>query len=161
MNQAKPASDPIVAETVRLANATVDELVERFVELYGKAPRCKRRDDLWRRCVWKLQENAAGGLSGVATRRLAALQSEIRFPIAESRATSSQLAGSKQHALLPGTVLVKTWHDERFEVRVEENGFLFDGKRFKSLSAIAKAITGSAWSGALFFELRDRKKAKE
>lgn len=161
MNEAKketPAPDAIVSEIARLASASTEQLVERYREIFGREPRSQKRDDLWKRISWRLQEIATGGMSGVAKRRLAELQAEIKFPGVDAQTIGSKRAGSKQQSLLPGMVLVRDWRGVRYECRVEDDGFVLGDKRFKSLSAVARHITGQAWSGALFFGLKSRSK---
>ena len=60
--------------------------------------------------------------------------------------------------LTPGTRLVRDWRGQGHTVIVLEDGFEYDGKHWKSLTAIAKAITGNQWNGPLFFGLAERKK---
>ena len=59
-----------------------------------------------------------------------------------------------------GTVLIREWHGTKHQVTVLKDGFLFRAKRFRSLSQIARAITGSRWSGPLFFGLKAARKEK-
>ena len=87
-----------------------------------------------------------GGLSQEAKRKLTA--------IADSTNGSTKPAGRRQGGnLKPGTRLLRDWHGVRYEVTVQEDGFLYDGKKYRSLSAVARAITGSYWSGNRFFGL--------
>jgi hypothetical protein len=68
-------------------------------------------------------------------------------------------ARADANAPMVGTVLVREWHDQRIEVRVLDDGFEWNGARYTSLSAVAKAITGAAWNGRLFFGLTTRRSA--
>lgn len=56
--------------------------------------------------------------------------------------------------ILPGTSLVRIWNDQRYEVTVQAEGYEFDGRTFRSLSAVAREITGTRWNGKFFFGLK-------
>ena len=148
-----------------LRQLTAPALVERYRGLFGKEPRVKHSKEwLWKRIAWKLQEEKYGGLSDVAKRRLEELIAEIDLPLGESRRTvtgtlkRSRPARPGDPAL--GTTLVREWRGKQIQVRVLENGFEYEGVVHRSLSAVAKAITGSHWNGRLFFGLTGRKRAK-
>lgn len=75
-----------------------------------------------------------------------------------SRAATDALRGSgkaPRQALKPGTQLVRSWNGRTIAVTVEDNGFLYDGQRLASLSAIARLVTGTSWSGPRFFGLKE------
>ncbi len=149
----------IAQEIESLRGLEVAELVERYKELFGKPPRLKHRAHLWKRCAWTLQEKQFGGLSETAKHRLEELIGEIDLPLPErQRTVAGKLRGKpKPGDPIPGTTLVRRWRGQEIRVEVSENGFEFDGVLYKSLSAVAKAVTGSHWSGKLFFGLRKRK----
>ena len=96
--------------------------------------------------AYRLQEKALGGLKP-STRRL--LQ-RIATDAHERRATLSTSAPR----LKPGAVLLREWHGTTHQVSVLADGVRFRGKRYRSLSQVARVITGSRWSGPLFFGLR-------
>ena len=137
----------------------VPELIERYRELYGRPPRVKRREHLWKRCAWKLQEQRFGGLSTVAKRRLEELIAEIDLPLGEQQWTvSGHLNGHVRPAdHKVGTVFTRTWHGREVRSVAVEGGYECDGVVYRSLSAVAKAVTGSHWSGRRFFGLTQRK----
>ena len=120
----------------------------------------KHRDWLWKRCAWKLQEECFGGLSEAAKRRLEELIAEIKLPLDGSRGALPGLVSKPPKSDGPpvGTTLFRDWHGKRFEVRVLEKGLEYDAKVYRSLSAIATAITGAHWNGRLFFGLKGRRK---
>jgi hypothetical protein len=93
-----------------------------------------------------MQENALGGLKS-ATRRLL-----VRA--AENVATGRNIRVDSNRTAKPGTVLVREWGGVIHQVTVQGHGMLFRGKRYGSLSEIARVITGSRWSGPLFFGLK-------
>ena len=103
------------------------------------------RDLLELGIAWKLQERALGGLSATVKRQLAEL--------ARTFAAKSDLAKARRVSLRPGARLVRAWGGETHEVLVIEGGFLWRGKTWKSLSVIAREMTGTHWSGPRFFGL--------
>jgi hypothetical protein len=106
------------------------------------------RDLFLRALAYNVQERAEGGLSKAALRRLAKL--------ADSNDRGVQATAPPAPRLRPGTRLVREWHGEVHQVIVLDNGFDFRGNRYPSLSRIAHEITGTRWSGPLFFGLRNR-----
>ena len=83
-------------------------------------------------------------------------------PVAESPAapTAKVAMPRKPKAPAAGTTLVRTWHGRQLQVRVLESGFEYDGAVYRSLSAIAKAVTGAHWNGRLFWGLVSRRKGR-
>lgn len=145
----------VADEIAELRAMDVASLVERYEALFGREPRTKNRDHLWRRCAWKLQERRFGGLSTVAKRRLEELAGEVELPIE----TPVREIVRKNGDVAVGTVLTREWRGQRVEVRVLGEGFEWNGVVYRSLSAVACAVTNQHWSGALFFGLRQRKRA--
>ncbi len=109
------------------------------------APKRTSRDLLLRAVTYHLQEQAKGGLSKVALRRLARL--------ADANGENSPPPPAAPR-LKPGSRLVREWRGEAHQVTVLDDGFDYRGTRYTSLSRIARAITGTRWSGPLFFGLR-------
>lgn len=147
-------------EIEELRSLSQRELTERYAALFGKAPRIRNRTHLWRRCAWKLQEERLGGLSGVARRQLDELISDIDFDaILDKRAPVEQpvTRSRRPGEPLPGTELRREWHGKNIVVHVRENGYEYEGELFRSLSAVARSITGTRWNGPLFFGLRGKK----
>ncbi len=155
-------SQTIAKEIMELRELKVPELLRRYEEVFGKSPRIKRREWLWRRIAWKIQENRFGGLSVVAKHRLEELISEIDLPLAESqRSVSGAFRKPRKPGEPPiGTTLLRQWHGRQIEVRVVDEGYELDGVVFRSLSALAEAVTGAHWSGRLFFGLTKRKRRR-
>ena len=133
---------PVAEEIAELRTLAVPELVDRYQAVFGKPPRVKHRDWLWRRIAWKIQEQRFGGLSVAAKRRLDELVSQIDIPLAPRSPTL-------------GASVARVWKGR--EVRataVEGGGWEHEGVIYRSLSAIAKHVTGSHWSGPAFFRTR-------
>ncbi|MFG1351360.1 DUF2924 domain-containing protein [Xanthobacter autotrophicus] len=104
-----------------------------------------RRDLLELGIAWKLQEKALGGLKK-------AISTELR-DLAQALAATGDIRRAKAPRLKPGARLVREWGGVTHEVTVTEAGFLWNGKSWTSLSAIAGEITGVHWSGPRFFGL--------
>ena len=97
--------------------------------------------------AWKIQEQAFGGLGAATRRRLAAL--------AETLDRDGDVTRSRVARLRPGAKLVREWHTKTHTVTVCEDGFEWRGRHWRSLSVIAREITGGHWSGPRFFGLKD------
>jgi len=103
--------------------------------------------DLMRRAIaWRLQERVHGGLAPSTMKTITALQTSL------ARDGGMVVAPS----LKPGTRLVREWHGQTYHVLVCDEGYEYDGRRYRSLSQIAREITGAAWSGPRFFGLKSR-----
>lgn len=129
-------------------------LRKRWADLMGGDGSRFSRAYLVRRLAYRVQELAYGGLSHEARRQLK--------QIAAGKPVNAN-AKRKRPDMAAGTRLIREWHGDRYEVIVQADGFLYDGKPYRSLTAIAKAITGSNWNGNLFFGIagrRERSKAK-
>ncbi len=150
----------IAKEIESLREMSTAELVERYEELFGKPPRSKHREHLWKRCAWKVQERSYGGLSEVAKRKLEELIAEIDLPLPERTRTVSGALSGPQRPSDPrlGTIVTRQWKGREIRARRHEGGWECDGVVYRSLSAVARAITGSRWNGRLFFNLTERKR---
>jgi hypothetical protein len=155
----------VKTELAKLEAITTPELREQFAKLFGYESHSHNRKYLVRRIAWKLQEREYGGLSERARRRAEELarDAELRVrppngPLVtsapESR-TDSPTRRINQHRdprlPMPGTVLTRRYRGVDLHVTVLEDGFEYLGERYRSLSAVAKAITGSHWNGYYFW----------
>ena len=135
------------AQIENLGNLGSEEMDRTWRDLFGSdRPRRVCGDLLIRALAYRLQENAIGGLKP-STRRLLerwGRNGAERGPSAEPVRTR----------LKAGTVLVRQWHGVTHRVTVVDDGFDFDGERFRSLSEVARKITAVRWSGPLFFGLK-------
>jgi len=153
----------IKAELAALERLTTGELAERYSELTGQPVRTRHQGYLIRKIAWRLQANAEGGLSERARRRAAELADEAdvrlmppkRTPDAATapRTGTAQVQGRDPRLPAPGTAIVKRYKGRTLKVLVTADGFEFEGERYWTLSAVAKAITGSHWNGFRFFGL--------
>jgi hypothetical protein len=142
----------------KLKNASAEELIKRYKELYGEDATGTHKTYLWRKVAYKLQELEHGGLSVKANGRLKALIEEFdpinNKALRPDKPMVSQQASVKDKRLpIPGTVITKEYKGTTYQVKVMEKGFEYNAKIYKTLSAIAKEITGAHWNGYLFFNL--------
>ena len=153
MNSHHVVSDPKLAdELANLATLKRDALSERWKACYGSAPPPRTgRSLMIAALAYKLQEQAFGALRP-STRRL------LRR-IAEDASARRPLTTAASRKLSSGTVLLREWHGVTHRVTVLEDGALFRGRHYRSLSQVAREVTGSRWSGPLFFGLRSAKEA--
>jgi len=155
------ATATIARQIIALQAMTVPALVAKYTEVYGKPPHVKaNRIWLWRRVAYRIQEIAHGGLPDDARARLEQLMADVVVPAAPNTVTAPLLRNRRRKdGMLPGTTLTREWHGKRITVRVTDAGFEWNGVPYRSLSAVAQAVTGQHWSGALFFNLRKRGKS--
>ena len=129
-----------------LATMTYSELHLAWRRHYRAVPPKKMsRDILELGIAWKIQENKLGGLGTAVKRQIAEL--------ARTMEAKSDLAKPRAISLKSGARLLRTWEGVTHEVMVVEDGFIWAGKTWRSLSAIARDITGTRWSGPRFFGL--------
>lgn len=118
-----------------------------WAKLYGRTMNVpSRREVVVLLLAYRLQEKACGSLSSATCKRLRTIAAEIE---ADPDAAFLDIPGIK-----PGTRLIREWQGETHKVRVVEDGFIYEGQRYKSLSEIARLITGTRWSGPVFFGLK-------
>ena len=115
-------------------------------------PRQVRRDLLVRFLAYRMQEQAYGGLSLATGKRLRELAHKFETN------PNAELSGAPR--IKAGTRLIRDWRGQSHRVTVLENGYEYAGKRYSSLSQVARLITGTRWSGPLFFGLK-RNHARE
>jgi hypothetical protein len=156
----------IVEERERLERVPVAQLRARYREVYGEEARSAHKRHLVRRIAWRLQVLAQGDLTERAQRRAreiahdADLKTQVPGGWAP-RARAVETAGRRDRRLpVVGSVLRRRYRDRTVEVKVLAEGFEYEGKRYASLSAVARAVTGTRWNGLLFFGLTKRRKVK-
>ena len=158
-------------EVQELGRMTVGELRERYLDVFGEETRSYHREFLCKRIAWRLQSLSEGDLSERARRRAEELANDadlrIRTPRDPYKYGSAEMRGrtiggrlspSRDSRLpLPGTLLVREFKDKTVVVKVLDEGFEYEDRRFKSLSAIAREVTGNRWNGFVFFGLNGGK----
>ena len=145
----KSVTDPaaIAAEIDRICALPLDPLRRRWQVVFGrKPPGGLNKDLLGRMIAQRLQEQAFGGLDRDSLLLLEGF---------------ARQRGSSKRRLKPGTVLVRDYQGQRHTVTVACEGFDWQGTSYPSLSSIARAITGTSWSGPRFFALHGIRDAKQ
>ena len=145
-----------IAQIAQLPQLSMESLWALWDELFDRRPGHHHRTYLESRIAYKLQERAFGSLAGHVRRKLEQIGETGEVPNHKRRAESE---------LAPGTTLVREYNGITYRVKVMEDGrFDLNGRPFKSLSKVAREITGSVYSGPVFFGLkpssRERKAAK-
>jgi len=151
-------------ELAALAKMTAGQLRQRYADLFGEPSRSGNRQWLFRRCAWRIQALAEGDLSERARRRARELAQDAdlrlrppqREPVEQASGVvqSGALSLAQDERLpMPGTIITRDFKGRRHYVKVLPNGFEYEGQYYRSLSSVAKAITGSHWSGYRFFNL--------
>jgi hypothetical protein len=147
-------TSPILKQIAELPSLPYDRLKALWHEYFGTEPPAYRRGFLVRGLAHRIQELAYGGLSPAHQARLEALIADEDAPKNGRKRIRSVPNGER---LLLGTRLVREWKGVAHEVTVIENGFEYQGRRYRSLSAAARAIAGTRWNGPLFFGLRNHR----
>lgn len=160
-------------ELAELKQMSVRELREKYEAVFGEPTRAGNRDWLFKRIAWRVQALAEGDLSERARQRaeFLARDADLRTTAPREPAASGgngaggALGGNGARDAMPspsltdervpppGTVLTRVYRGQAYHVVVRDDGFEYDGQVFRSLSAIAKLITGSHWNGLLFFKI--------
>ena len=127
----------VLRQMALLQSMSLEQLREKWLDLYGEEPPQYKKQFLIKLLAYRIQELFYGGLSEQAKVHLQ--QAAKEDPVA---------------TILPGTRLVRVWNDRRYEVIVLADGYEFEGRTFRSLSAVAREITGTRWNGKVFFGLK-------
>lgn len=155
-------------ELALLERMSVKELKTKYSEVFGDETRTGNRVWLVRRIAWRIQANAMGGLSERAFKRATELSNEsdmrmmppklpdnrVQDSVGPPTMITQTVAFSEDNRVpLPGTVLSRQYKGRTIHVRVLHKGFEFEGEVYRSLSAVAKAISGTHCNGFRFFQL--------
>jgi hypothetical protein len=144
------APSAVAADLATLVGLETDVLRLRWTEIFGAAPlRRVSRELLIRGIAFRLQEEAEGGLARKTLRQLDRLEKEF--------VSSGTVRIDSARNLQSGTRIVREWQGRVHEVIVLDDGYLWGGRRYRSLSEIARLITGTRWSGPRFFGTLARK----
>jgi len=160
----------VLTEINELRQLKVIALRAKYREVFGEESRSANRQFLFRRIAWRLQARVEGDLSVRARRRALDLADDadlrIRAPdgffgeSAPSAAVESvDRTGRGRDRRLPaaGTLLTRQFENRRIVVKVLEDGFEYQSQRYRSLSAIAREVTGTRWNGLVFFGCAERR----
>lgn len=137
----------VLAKLAALQHMSVNDLKVKWKELFSTQAPNNSRAFLEVRIAGRIQELTYGGLSRDTRRALDLLADQV-----EGKASRKSMAEDARNPL-PGTKLVREWNGTEHTVTVLHDGYDLSGKKFKSLSAVAKAITGTNWNGFRFFAL--------
>jgi hypothetical protein len=159
-------------ELVNLPRMTVKQLRQRYAEVFGEETNANNKAWLVKRIAWRIQALAEGDLSERARRRAAELANDADLRLNPPRTDLRPEAGDPRPSITaisspplspgrpgdsrlppPGTILTRKYKGGVVQVMVLPHGFEYEGKVYKSLSAVAKAVTGSHCNGYLFFRL--------
>ena len=141
-------TDSIAAQVAALPKTPTPELKQMWRDLYDKEPPGFSRNYLISRLSYRLQELHFGGLRPATRAKLDSLADALDPKAARKRILDGPVVG---------TQLIREWRGVEHKVTVLADGFEWEGRRYKSLSAVARAITGTRWNGPMFFGLRSSK----
>jgi hypothetical protein len=150
----------IVSEMATLHRLSIGQLRQRFAELFGEATAASNRTWLVKRILWRMQVLAEGDLSERARRRAADLARDADLRLNPPRSKTMTAASSEPYSVSvpvdprlppPGTILTRLYKGQQLQVQVLTDGFAYAGHVYPSLSAVAKAITGTHTNGYHFF----------
>jgi hypothetical protein len=141
--------DPVLAQLAALKTAPIGDLKAKWRSLFETEPPPYNRRFLEHRLAYRIQELAYGGLKPETLERLDALADELEGKLSRR--------GRVENRPISGTRLIREWKGVEHQVTVRDEGFEYQGRPFKSLSAIARAITGTRWNGHVFFGLKNHR----
>lgn len=157
---------PDIHKEVRaLEHLSTTELCERYATLFGEQTRTRHKTYLIRKIAWRLQARLQGDLSECARRRAEELADDAEVRVMPPKDLDAEVCGSVKviaaptdaRLPAPGTAIVRTYKGHKIQVLVLADGFEYQGERYKSLSAVAKVITGTHCNGFRFFNLEGEK----
>jgi hypothetical protein len=143
-------SNSVLGQIGALKSMPVSGLKARWRELFDAEPPPYNRRFLESRLAYRIQELAFGGLKPETVERLAALAEGLH-------GKGIKRARSAQERPIAGTRLVREWQGVEHSVTVRDDGYEYRSRPYKSLSAIARLITGTRWNGWIFFGLKNQR----
>jgi hypothetical protein len=148
-------SQNVLRQIADLERMGTSELQDRWRQLIGGEPPRYNREFLVKRLAYRLQELAYGGLRPDTREQMNRLLDDAGYNELGGLRAGGRASRARSDLPVVGTRLVREWDGERHEVTVVHGGFEFRGRRYRSLTAITKAITGTHWNGRAFFGLRN------
>ena len=151
-SQTAHGRDTVLAQLAALKTAPMAALKARWRELFDSEPPPYNRRFLENRLAYRIQELAYGGLSPETVERLVALGEELdggKAAVRKRRMDDRPIAGTR---------LIREWQGVEHSVTVLADGYEYQGRPYGSLSAVARAITGTRWNGLVFFGLKNQRR---
>jgi hypothetical protein len=142
-------TDSVLARLTALKTTATPDLRKQWRDLFDTVPPPYNRRFLESRLAYRIQELAYGGLKPETLRRLEALGEQL--------ASGGRITTGDQHRPISGTQLIREWQGVEHRVTVRDADFEYQGRPYRSLSAVARAITGTRWNGWVFFGLKNRR----
>lgn len=146
----------IEVQITALSKLPSSALRRKYRELFGEESRTGNRQFLFRRVAWRVQALAEGDLSERARRRAVEIANDADLRVQASKPRlkrATDIMGRDPRLPAAGTVVRRTYQERHLEVTVLDDGFEFEGRRYRSLSAVASQITRTRWNGFAFFGL--------
>jgi len=156
--------ESVLAQIVALNRMSISELREKWSEVFDDAPESRHKAYLFQRIAWRIQELAHGRsesghpgpddhlIGHFRPRQSRQCRAKVQKPHPKSPGPRLWLARDSRIPIA-GTIITKTYKGHEITVRVLERGFEHQGQQYRSLSAVAKAVTGTSWNGYSFFGL--------
>jgi len=162
----------IAQDVAALSRMTVAELRIKHMEAFGEPTRTHNKEYLVKRVAWRLQANAYGDLSEQAKRRAEELanDADLRTTVPKAFKTENWPELTRRASItfnkdarvpMVGSNIRRTYRGREVIVRVLPKGFEHEGKVYRTLSAVAKAVTGTHWNGYHFFNLQRKRNNNE
>jgi hypothetical protein len=146
--------DPIPARLAALKTTPTPDLKAQWRELFATEPPPFNRRYLESRLAYRIQELAYGGLKPETIKRLEALGEQL-----DGGDLAKRRMRLDRDRPIAGTRLIREWQGVEYVATVTQGGFEWQGRPYQSLSAIARAITGTRWNGWVFFGLKNHRRA--
>lgn len=134
------------------------ELEDKWRDLYGFEPPRFRRSFIRRRLAYRIQELFYGGIEPAVREKFQELAANDQMA---SQLIRPQPTTSNEGKILPGTRFIREWNGKTYEAIALEKGFEYQGKPYRSLTAIATAITGTKWNGHIWWGLKNRRRSSK
>jgi hypothetical protein len=148
-------TDTVLARVAALKTARTIDLKQQWRELFGTEPPPYNRRFLESRLAYRIQELAYGGLKPETVARLEAIAEDLDGGDPDRRRRRAA-----QDRPIAGTRLIREWQGVEHCVTVRDEDFEYQGRPYKSLSAVARAITGTRWNGLIFFGLKNHRASR-
>jgi hypothetical protein len=150
----------VTAQIDQLFTLKTPALKQKYRQVLGDDPKSSNRQFLIRRIAWQMQARALGGLSERARQRIDEIADDADLRVRPPRdfvpAPVSTVTARQLHGLPPaGTLLTRRYNGRDIVVKVLKDGFEYQARKYRSLSAVAREVTGTQWNGPRFFGIRN------